>query len=133
MRKLDLERDADAVRRMHGTNMTIKEQAAALDVSYRAIERARAKLGLSVAPKPMVEITPEIDALLRQAVEDGWSREEAFKTTGVSLRRLARLYPGLNMPPVERGHLGSAMRTRRPQVKKHRDLGGGMQSVFPIQ
>lgn len=100
----------DDIREYDRLGLTIAEQATRLGVGPRAVQRARQVLGL-VGPAPVtVEITPEIDALLKRAEAEGWSRDEAARTTGISPRRLRRLYPNLTMPPVERGFAGALAR-----------------------
>lgn len=110
LRRLSVEDSEADLREFDRLGLPLRDQAQRLGVSVRSVENARRKLGLAKVNNPMVEITPELDALLQRAVEEGWSREEAYRTTGVSHRRLTRLYPGLNMTPEERGFLGGVMR-----------------------
>lgn len=134
-RRLVLEDFEEDLRELDRRGLTIGEQASKLGVTPRAVQRARTLLGLGKGKSPMVEITPEIDALLQQAVKEGWSREEAYRTTGVSHRRLKRLYPGLNMPPVERGTVGALARQENQQARGHREnnLGGAEPFRWPAQ
>lgn len=107
MRRLVLAEAEEDIRRFDRLRLPLAEQAGRLGVSIRSIERARAVLGLGKGKSPEVEITPEIDALLQRAAEEGWSREEAYRTTGVSHKRLKRLYPGIFMEPEDRGLAGA--------------------------
>lgn len=107
MKRLVLADTEEDIRRFDRLGLTLAQQADRLGVSVRSIERARSLLGLGKGKSVEVEITPEIDALLRQAEVEGWSREEAYRTTGVSHKRLKRLYPGIFMEPEDRGLAGA--------------------------
>lgn len=138
-RRLVLEDVEDDLRRFDRLGYTLARQATLLDASPRSIERARSVLGLGKGKSPMVEITPEIDALLRRAAAEGWSREEAYRTTGVSHRRLARLYPGIFMEPAARGEAGALGRIEKRQERglnrpeESRGMGGTNPLSWPVQ
>lgn len=128
------EAEAD-LREFNRLGLSLAEQAGRLGVTVRAVQNARMELGLTTPRKPTVEITPEIDTLLKRAVEDGWSREEAARTTGISLRRLRRDYPELSMSPEERGTLGNTIRNHNRQAAglKENNRGGADPFRFPLQ
>lgn len=139
MKRLVLEEVEEDLRRFDRLGLPLAEQAERLGVGPRSIERGRAVLGLSKGKSPMVEITPEIDALLKRAEAEGWSREEAYRTTGVSHRRLKRLYPGIFMEPEARGEAGALGRMEARQDRglnrpeKSRALGGANPFSWPVQ
>lgn len=128
------ESEAD-LREFNRLGLSLAEQAGRLGVSVRAVQNARMELGLTTPRKPTVEITPEIDALLKRAIEEGWSRLEASQTTGISQRRLRRDYPELFMSAEEKGEFGNSVRTinRRAAGLKENNRGGTEPFRFPIQ
>lgn len=138
-RRMNLADVEEDLRRFDRMGLTLAQQATRLGVTPRSIERGRAALGLSKGKSPMVEITPEIDALLKQAAKDGWSREEAYRTTGVSHRRLARLYPDIFMEPAARGEAAALARQENrierglTKPEEHRSVGGSVPFRWPVQ
>lgn len=134
-KKLNREEAAPELREYARLGLSLAEQATRLGVSVRAIQEARVVLGLTTPRKPTVEITPEIDALLRQAIDDGWSRVEASRTTGISERRLKRDYPELYMPAEEKGVFGNSVRTlnRKAAGRRENNRGGTEPFHWPAQ
>lgn len=134
-KKLYREEAEPELREFARLGLSLAEQAGRLGVSVRAVQEARVVLGLTTPRKPTVEITPEIDALLKRAIEEGWSRQEASRTTGISQRRLRREYPELYMSAEEKGVFGNSVRliNRRAAGLKENNRGGTEPFRFPTQ
>lgn len=51
-------------------------------------------------------ITPERLALAKQALEDGWSQMEVYRTHGIHPMTLRRHFPGAGWTPKQGAQLG---------------------------
>lgn len=88
--------------------VSCKDQARMLNVPVRRVHGWRRRLGISPEMRGAVP-TPELLAKIETWVADGWPLKEIAETSGLSLPKVRRYFPGAGLQdPKDQGALGAA-------------------------